>query len=630
MSCRLSLCHNSNFLSLAGLFLHILKPFGFNGFINGKFAPAYMENNSEKSGRIFDWITLRRLMAFVKPHKGAFLGLVLLTIMAGALSPVRPYLIQLAVDQYIAVGNMQGLTQLTLLMIGLLVVQSVAQYSQTYLSGWLGQTIIRDIRVKLYNHILSLKLRFFDHTQIGRLVTRNISDIETLSDVFSEGLASMAGDLLQLVFILILMFSTNWKLSLVSLSMFPLLVISTYVFKEKIKSAFNEARIAVANLNAFVQEHVTGMNIVQIFGAEEREYRKFETINEAHRKANIKSVLYYSVYFPVAEVIGAAGTGLLVWYGARGVLAEEVTLGTLIAFIMYIAMFFRPIRAIADRFNTLQMGIVSTDRIIKLLDTNEVIPDNGQHSPSIIRGNIEFKNVWFAYNQEEWVLKNVSFAIKEGQTVAFVGATGAGKSSIINLLTRFYDINKGEILIDGLPIDDYKIEALKRCIGVVLQDVFLFSGSILENITLGNSNISVDEVKHATELVGANKFIDNLPGGYDYPVMERGATLSVGQRQLISFVRAMVYNPNVIVLDEATSSVDSETEELIQSAIEKLMTGRTAVIVAHRLSTIQKANLIVVLDKGEIVEMGNHEQLLQQNGHYAHLYNMQFKHHAAV
>jgi len=585
-----------------------------------------MEKNAEKSGKIFNWITLRRLLYFAKPHKTAFLGLVFLTILAGALSPIRPYLIQLSVDKYMAEGDMGGLTNMALLMIGLLILQSIAQYTQTYLSGWLGQTIIRDIRVKLYNHILSLKLKFFDNTQIGRLVTRNISDIETLSDVFSEGLASMAGDLLQLVFIVVLMFYTNWKLSLVSLSTFPLLIISTYVFKEKLKGAFNDARIAVANLNAFVQEHVTGMNIVQIFGAEEREFKKFEVINQEHKRANIKSVLYYSVYFPVAEVIGAAGTGLLVWYGAKGVIAEEVTLGTLIAFIMYIAMFFRPIRAIADRFNTLQMGIVSIDRILKLLDNNDVIPETGVLSPVKLQGQIEFKQVWFAYNQEEWVLKNVSFSIKAGETVAFVGATGAGKSSIINLLTRFYDVNQGEINIDNVPIQDYKIAALKRCIGVVLQDVFLFSGSIMNNITLGNPEITAEQVKHAAELVGANKFIDNLPGGYNYPVMERGATLSVGQRQLISFVRAMVYDPNVIVLDEATSSVDSETEELIQTAIEKLMAGRTSVIVAHRLSTIQKANQIIVLDKGEVVEKGSHEQLLQRNGHYAHLYQMQFKH----
>ncbi len=585
-----------------------------------------MEKTTEKSGKIFDWITLRRLLYFAKPHKAAFLGLVFLTILAGALSPIRPYLIQLSVDKYMAEGDMEGLSYIALIMVGLLVLQSIAQYTQTYLSGWLGQTIIRDIRVKLYNHILSLRLKFFDNTQIGRLVTRNISDIETLSDVFSEGLASMAGDLLQLLFIVILMFYTNWKLSLVSLSMFPLLIISTYVFKEKLKGAFNDARVAVANLNAFVQEHVSGMNIVQIFGAEKREFKKFEVINKEHKRANIKSVLYYSVYFPVAEVIGAAGTGLLVWYGAKGVIAEEVTLGTLIAFIMYIAMFFRPIRAIADRFNTLQLGIVSIDRILKLLDNNDVIPETGVLSPTKLQGKIEFKDVWFAYNQEEWVLKNVSFNIKEGETVAFVGATGAGKSSIINLLTRFYDVNKGEIDIDNVPIQDYKIEALKRCIGVVLQDVFLFSGSIMDNITLGNPAISTEQVKHAAELVGANKFIDNLPGGYNYPVMERGATLSVGQRQLISFVRAMVYNPNIIVLDEATSSVDSETEELIQSAIEKLMSGRTSVIVAHRLSTIQKANQIIVLDKGEVVERGSHEQLIQLNGHYAHLYHMQFKH----
>jgi ATP-binding cassette, subfamily B, multidrug efflux pump len=421
------------------------------------------------------------------------------------------------------------------------------------------------------------------------------------------------------------MFSIDWRLTLVSLSMIPLLLISTYIFKEKVKNSFNEVRTAVSNLNSFVQEHITGMSIVQIFNSEEAEFKKFNEINREHRRANLKSVLYYSVYFPVAEVISAACTGLLVWYGARGILNEDITVGTLTAFIMFVSMFFRPIRMIADRFNTLQLGIVSTDRILKLLDNKEFIANNGNYVPEHMKGHVKFENVWFAYNDEEYVLKNISLEVKAGEMIALVGATGAGKSSVINLLSRFYEINKGHILIDGIDLQSYELNALRSNIGVVLQDVFLFSDTIMQNITLGNPAISREKVLEAADLVGARKFIERLPGGFDYNVMERGATLSVGQRQLISFVRAMVYDPKVIVLDEATSSVDTETEEMIQDAIEKLMKGRTSIVIAHRLSTIQKANMIIVMDKGEIKEKGTHEELLAKEGFYTQLYKMQYK-----
>jgi ATP-binding cassette subfamily B multidrug efflux pump len=584
-----------------------------------------MSAQSEHSGKVFDLKILKRLFEFTKPYIGKFYFLIFLTLLLGALAPTRPYLIQLTVDRYIASGDYKGIQLMIALMVGLLVLQAVVQYLHTYLSGWVGQNIIRDIRIKLYEHLVNLRLKFFDNTQIGRLVTRNISDVETLSDVFSEGLAAMAGDVLQLVFIVALMFYTDWRLTLVSLSMFPLLVISTYIFKEKIKDAFNEVRTAVANLNSFVQEHITGMSVVQIFNSEEQEFEKFKEINREHRQANIRSVLYYSIYFPVAEVIGAAGTGLLVWYGARHVLQDDVTLGTLIAFIMYIAMFFRPIRAIADRFNTLQLGVVSTDRIIKLLDNKEHIPNTGTHAPEHIKGNVSFKHVWFAYNNEDYILKNISFEVKSGQTLAIVGATGAGKSSIINLINRFYEINKGEICIDDRNIQEYDLKNLRQHIGLVLQDVFLFSDTIEKNITLGNPSITRQQVLDAAELVGARSFIERLPGGLDYNVMERGATLSVGQRQLISFIRAMVYNPKVIILDEATSSVDTETEELIQQAIEKMMKGRTAIVIAHRLSTIQKASRILVMDRGEIKESGSHEELLALGGYYSSLHKMQYK-----
>ncbi|MGF1636187.1 MAG: ABC transporter ATP-binding protein [Cyclobacteriaceae bacterium] len=577
------------------------------------------------SGNIVDFKILRRLYKYVRPYRLQFNILVLLTFLMAVLAPTRPYIVSFAIDDYVSIGDFQGLVNMTILLIGLLILQGIVQYFHTYLSGWLGQFIIKDIRVRLYRHLLSLRLRFYDRTPIGRLVTRTVSDIETLAEVFSEGLAALIGDLLQLIFILAIMFYTDWKLTLISLSTLPLLVIATYVFKEKIKQAFNLVRNAVANLNSFVQEHITGMNIVQIFNSESREYEKFKKINTEHRQANIKSVLYYSIYFPVAEVIQALGIGLLVWYGAKGIIQEHTSLGVLIAFIMYIQMFFRPIRLIADRFNTLQMGIVSSSRIFRLLDSTNQIPNEGNLKPEMIRGKVEFKNVWFAYEDENYVLKDITFNVNEGSSLAIVGATGAGKSSIINLLNRFYDINKGEILIDGERIENYELTALREKIGIVMQDVFLFSDTIGQNITLGNPKIGRDKIMEAADLVGARRFIERLPGGLSYNVMERGATLSVGQRQLISFIRAMVYDPRILILDEATSSVDTETEEMIQAAIEKLMKGRTSIVIAHRLSTIQNADNIMVLDHGEIKESGNHADLLEKNGFYTQLYNMQYK-----
>ncbi len=584
----------------------------------------------EISGKVLDWHVLKRLFSFTKPYMGRFIFLVVLTLLVAVLSPIRPLVVTYIIDHQIFTGDFDGLVVMTLVLVGLLVLNAIVQYLHTYESGWMGQHIINDIRIKLFRHINALRLRFFDKTPIGRLVTRNISDVETLSDVFSQGIAAMIGDLLQIFIILGFMFSINWQLTLVSLATFPLLILSTYIFKEKIKVAFNKVRNAVANLNTFVQEHITGMNIVQIFNNEDREAKKFRSINNDHLKANLNSVMYYSIYFPVAEIIQASSIGLLVWYGAKGVLGGGTTVGEITGFILYIQMFFRPIRMIADRFNTLQMGIVSTNRIINLLDSTEQIPDEGKYAPgSDFKGKVEFKNVWFAYNEEEYVLKNINFSVDAGSSLALVGATGAGKSSIINLLTRFYDINKGSILIDDIEIREYKLEKLRQHIGLVLQDVFLFSDTIFENITLRNHNITRNQVMEAAELVGAHRFIEKLPGGLDYNVMERGATLSTGQRQLISFVRAMVYNPDIIILDEATSSVDSEIEELIQSAIEKMMKGRTSIVIAHRLSTIQKANNIIVLDKGEIKEAGTHRELLKANGFYAQLHQMQYSNVAA-
>lgn len=584
-----------------------------------------LEKEKESSGEIVDMKVLQQLYSFVKPYKAQFYFLVFLTIAMAILAPTRPYFIQIAIDDYVAMGDAAGLVRIIYILVGLMILQALVQWAHTYYSGWIGQVIIKDIRVRLYKHLLKLRLKFFDNTPIGRLVTRNVSDIETLADVFSEGLAAIIGDLLQIITILGVMFYIDWKLTLVSLCTLPLLIISTYVFKEKIKVTFNDVRNAVSNLNSFLQEHITGMNIVQIFNREQREFEKFKDINREHRTAHIRSVLYYSIYFPVAEIIQAIGIGLVVWYGAVGVLGLELQIGILISFIMYLQLFFRPIRQIADRFNTLQMGVVSSSRIFKLLASTDNIANEGNYKPEKIKGNIRLENVWFAYVEEEYVLKNITFEVKAGQTIALVGATGAGKSSIINLISRFYEINQGQIFIDGTEIREYELGTLRKHIGVVLQDVFLFSNTIYHNITLGNPSITREQVLEAAENVGARKFIERLPGGLDYNVMERGATLSVGQRQLISFVRAMVYNPEILILDEATSSVDSETEELIQESTEKMMKGRTSIVIAHRLSTIQKADKILVLHKGEIVESGTHDSLLELGGYYTQLHQMQLK-----
>ncbi len=544
--------------------------------------------------------------------------------MAG-ISPVVPLLIRYTLDHYLGLTFASDLFRMLGWMLGALLLQTLLQFSTSYLAGYLGQTVIRDIRIQLYEKIVNLRLAFFDATPIGRLVTRTVSDIETLNDVFSEGLASIAGDLLQLFLILAVMFYADWRLTLIIVATVPFMIFSTYVFKEYIKKSFTEVRTAVANLNSFVQEHISGMLIVQMFHAEKQELAKFNRINEEHRDANIRGILAYSVFFPVADVIAAIGTGLVVWAASTYIVKEEMGVGTLTAFIMFINLFYRPIRMLADRFNTLQMGIVSTERILTLLDSTDYIQNNGTIQADEIKGKIEFSDVTFAYQEPEWVVKNVSFQVEVGKTCAIVGATGAGKSSIIGLLGRLYDCQSGEIKIDGVPLTSYEIGSLRKNIAVVLQDVFLFSSSIAYNINLGDESITEEKMIEAAKAVGVHDFIMSLPGGYAYEVKERGATLSVGQRQLISFVRALVHNPKIIVLDEATSSVDSETEVLIQQAISTLMKGRTAVVIAHRLSTIRNSDQILVMDKGEIKERGTQDELLALDGLYAQLYHLQFR-----
>ena len=477
----------------------------------------------------------------------------------------------------------------------------------------------------MFNHISSLRLKYFDTTPIGTSTTRTINDIETINTVFSQGAITIIADLLTVFVVLAVMFSTSVQLTLICLTTMPFLILATYIFKEKVKASYQIVRTQISKKNAFLQERISGMRIVQIFNAEKQEADKFREINREYTQANLNSIFYYAVFFPVVEIISATALGLMVWWGARGVISDTVSLGALVAFPIYLSMLFRPIRMLADRFNTLQMGLIAAERVFKVIDRTDIIENKGTLAPRKVEGKIEFSDVWFAYNAKEWILKDLSFKVNPGETLAIVGSTGSGKTTIINLLSRFYEIQKGDIKIDDTSIRDFTLEALRSRIAVVLQDVFLFSGSVLENITLRNPDFTREEVIEAAKMIGAHEFIEKLPGGYDYEVMERGATLSMGQRQLISFVRALVYNPDILILDEATSSVDPETEAVIQYAIEKLIAKRTSFIIAHRLSTIRHATNIMVLHKGEVQEFGPHEELLKvEGGHYRNLYEMQF------
>ncbi|ATL47077.1 antibiotic ABC transporter ATP-binding protein [Chitinophaga caeni] len=587
-----------------------------------------MENTAAK--KVFNFSLLNRVFTFARPYRKSFILSMFLTVVLAVISPLRPYLIQLTVDKYIANAMVQMIVTITIVQIVLLLLETVVRFSFTYLTNWLGQSVIKDLRVTVFKKVIHLNLSFFDKTPIGTLTTRTINDIEAINDIFSEGIISIVADVLMILAILGVMFAQDWRLTLVSLSPFPVLILATYWFKESVNKSFHRVRNAVSALNAFVQEHITGMVVVQAFAAEKRENEKFRNINRDHRKANVDAIFAYSIFFPVVEIILATSLGLMVWYGANKVLNYEVTQGVMIAFIMYLNMLFRPLRILADKFNTLQMGMVASERVFKLLDSNDYIDDKGKVGGEGMKGDIKFEDVSFSYVPDRYVLKNISFHAKPGQTIAIVGHTGSGKTTIISILNRLYDIQKGTIKIDDVPLPDYKLDAVRGKIGVVLQDVFLFAGSIYENITLRNEAISREQVEEAARLIGMHDFIMQLPGGYDYPVMERGTTLSLGQRQLISFVRALLYDPAILVLDEATSSVDTESELLIQQAIDKLISDRTAIVIAHRLSTISKADQIIVLDKGEIREMGNHEELLKKEGYYYKLYTMQFKKEGAV
>ncbi|TAE42343.1 MAG: ABC transporter ATP-binding protein [Sphingobacteriales bacterium] len=559
---------------------------------------------SKIAGKTYDWHLLKRILTYTKPYKTVFYWSVWLTVGVALVSPLRPLITQVTVDDYILKNNTNGLVWMITLMVALLFLQTAIQYYHTYLTNTLGQSVIKDLRTDVFNHITKLKLGYFDKTPIGQLITRTVSDLETIADIFSEGIIVIIGSILQIVTIIAVMFYQDWRLTLVVLIPMPFLVLATYIFKEAIKTAFQDVRTQVGLLNNFLQEHISGIRVIQYFAREQQEYKKFEAINKEHCDAHIRSNWYYSIFFPVVEIISALSIGLLVWYGSKSILNNQVSPGVVVAFIMYINMLFRPIRELADKFNTLQMGMVGAERIFKVIDTNEKTINTGTLKPATLKGDIKFKNVFFAYADDNYVLKDISFEIKEGETMAIIGATGAGKSSIINLLNRFYEINSGEITIDNTPIKDFDINYLRSQIATVLQDVFLFSDSIANNISLNNPEITLTQMITAAKEVGAHDFIMRLPGTYQYQVQERGATLSAGQAQLLSFIRALVYQPKILVLDEATSSVDTETEQLIQTAIQKLMKGRTSIVIAHRLSTIQNADKILVIHHGQIVQQG--------------------------
>jgi len=581
------------------------------------------------SGKAFDMAVFRRMMAFSSPYRTRLIGTTILIILLAILGPIRPYLIDRMVQGPIRQGDAQGLLNWTLLIVFLLIVESILQFYQTYSANELGQNVILDMRVKLFRHLTGFRLRYFDKTPIGRLVTRAVSDIETVSEVFSSGILIIFGDLLKLIIVVGFMFYMNWKFTLIILAPVPLLFIATRIFKKSIEVAFRKVRTEVARLNTFVQEHIQGMSIVQVYGREKEEEKRFHAINSEHRKAHIDSVWAYSIFFPVVEILSAVSMGLLVLWGLMAVgnpgQDSYQLIGEVLAFTFYINMLYRPIRQLADRFNVLQMGMVGAERVMEVLDTEAKLEGNENRTDVALSGDIVFKDVWLAYADEEYVLKGIDFQVTKGQNVAFVGSTGAGKTSIINLIGRFYEFQRGEILLDGVDIRSIDPAHLRSHMAVVQQDLFLYSDSIMKNITLGNPEITMEDVIQGAIAVGAHDFIMKLPEQYETHVAERGRMLSVGQRQLIAFIRAYVHQPDILILDEATSSIDSESEAMIQRAQEYITQGRTSIVIAHRLSTIKRADVIYVMDKGKIVEQGNHDELLKTGGKYKRLYELQFK-----
>jgi ATP-binding cassette subfamily B multidrug efflux pump len=590
-------------------------------------------HEEEVLGKAYDGVLMRRLLRYLKPYRWHVVLGIALSIMVSAMEAVRPYFTKVAVDENIANKDADGLLVTALVFLGVMILRGFVQYANTYLTQWVGQRTIYDLRMQLFEHLQRLGLRFYDKNPIGRLITRVTNDIEVLNDMFASGIVMVFSDVFTIVGILWFMFSMNWQLALISLSVLPLLFYATFLFRRKARDAYREVRVQIARINAFMQEHLSGMMVDQIFGRERTSFNRFDTINAQHRDANVRSVLYYALFYPGVDLIGAVAVGLIIWYAGLRALDGEITIGTVMAFLQFNEMFWRPVRDLSEKYNIMQTAMASSERVFSLLDDRSIVQDPSRPRPlNEVRGDIEFRNVWFAYNAPEdgsappeWVLKDVSFTSKAGETVAIVGHTGAGKSTMINLLTRFYDIQKGEILVDGVNIAHVRQAELRRHIAVVLQDVFLFSGDITSNINLGDAAISQERVRAAARVVGAQRFIERLPGGYAEEVKERGATLSVGQKQLISFARALAFHPQILILDEATSSVDTETELLIQAAIKKLLRGRTSIVIAHRLSTIQSASKIIVMHKGEVREMGTHQELLAHRGIYHTLYQLQYK-----
>ena len=577
-----------------------------------------------KTGEVLNIPLLKRVIVFAKPYKKQFIIAAISAIILSFLAPTRPMLINYAIDNYILIEDATNLFRITIILISLLFLEGFIQFFYMYLSNWIGQHVILDLRKKIFKHILSLRMKYFDNTPIGTLVTRSVSDIETIADIFSQGLLVIIAELLKLVIVIIVMFYTDWRLTIIALSTIPVLLIATNWFKKNIKKSFQDVRTQVSNINSFVQEHLVGMNIVQIFNREEAEFKKFKEINILHRDAHLRSIFYYAVFFPIVEVLSAASIGLIVWYGGQNILTENtITPGEIIAFILFIHMMFRPIRQLADRFNVLQMGIVGSERVFKILDTDEKINDKGTRKLEEINGTISFSNVWFAYKDKQWVLKDLTFDIGAGKMLALVGQTGSGKSSIIRVLNRFYEINKGKITLDGVSVDKISINSLRKNIALVQQEVFLFSDSLLNNITLYDNSISKESIVNAAKEIGIHDFISSLPGCYDYKVGERGVTLSSGQRQLIAFLRVYLRDPKILILDEATASIDSETEALIQTALGKLSENRTTIVIAHRLSTIVQADKIILLKDGDVLEQGSHASLIKENGYYSKMYKNQ-------